>query len=64
MTDTFTDLHERASQEESFNYLYDIITSRENILLAYRQSNPIKGQRHQVQMEKPSMTLKSYQKMN
>ncbi|MGD7046568.1 reverse transcriptase domain-containing protein, partial [Jeotgalibacillus proteolyticus] len=34
MTETFTDLHERASQKESFNHLYDIITSRENILLA------------------------------
>ena len=43
MTDTFTDLHERARQEESFNHLYDIITSRENILLAYRTVKSNKG---------------------
>ncbi|MGD7046576.1 reverse transcriptase domain-containing protein, partial [Jeotgalibacillus proteolyticus] len=43
MTETFTDLHERASQKESFNHLYDIITSRENILLAYRTIKTNKG---------------------
>ncbi|MNO86188.1 Group II intron-encoded protein LtrA [compost metagenome] len=36
MTDTFTDLYDRASNKESFSRLYDVITSRENILLAYR----------------------------
>ena len=36
MTDTFTDLYDRASKRESFSQLYDVITSRENILLAYR----------------------------
>ncbi|KIL42563.1 group II intron reverse transcriptase/maturase [Jeotgalibacillus campisalis] len=43
MTETFTDLYERASQKESFNQLYDIITSRENILLAYRAIKTNKG---------------------
>lgn len=36
MTETFTDLHQRAKNKESFHMLYDIITSRKNILLAYR----------------------------
>ncbi|WP_404815081.1 group II intron reverse transcriptase/maturase [Psychrobacillus glaciei] len=36
MTDTFTDLYQRAKNKESFHLLYDIITSRNNILLAYR----------------------------
>ncbi|MDQ0258117.1 group II intron reverse transcriptase/maturase, partial [Evansella vedderi] len=45
MTETFTDLHEKASQKETFNYLYDIITSRENILLAYRTIKSNKGSR-------------------
>ena len=43
MTDTFTDLHERATNKETFHYLYDIITSRENILLAYRTMKSNKG---------------------
>ena len=43
MTETFTDLHERASNNESFDYLYEIITSRENILLAYRTMKSNKG---------------------
>ena len=37
------DLHERASNNESFDYLYEIITSRENILLAYRTMKSNKG---------------------
>lgn len=36
MTDTFTDLYDRASKKEFFSQLYDVITSRENILLTYR----------------------------
>ena len=43
MTKTFTDLHDRACHKESFNHLYDIITSRENILLAYRTFKSNKG---------------------
>ena len=43
MTDTFTDLHERAKDKEMFHYLYDIITSRNNILLAYRIIKSNKG---------------------
>ena len=43
MTDTFTDLHERAKNKESFHLLYDIITSRNNILLAYRTIKSNKG---------------------
>ncbi|WP_408010022.1 group II intron reverse transcriptase/maturase [Pseudalkalibacillus sp. A8] len=43
MTETFTDLHERANNNESFYYLYEIITSRENILLAYRTIKSNKG---------------------
>ncbi|MCQ6281987.1 group II intron reverse transcriptase/maturase [Bacillus sp. EB600] len=45
MTETFTDLYDRASKQESFIYLYDIITSRENILLAYRTIKSNKGSR-------------------
>ncbi|WP_230130794.1 group II intron reverse transcriptase/maturase [Bacillus sp. CECT 9360] len=43
MTDTFTDLHQRAKDKEKFHYLYDIITSRNNILLAYRTIKSNKG---------------------
>jgi len=45
MTETFTVLYEKASQKESFNHLYDIITSRKNILLAYRTIKTNKGSR-------------------
>ncbi|MGE7625533.1 group II intron reverse transcriptase/maturase [Viridibacillus sp. NPDC096237] len=43
MTDTFTDLHQRAKNKESFHLLYDIVTSRNNILLAYRTIKSNKG---------------------
>lgn len=43
MTETFTDLHERARHKESFHNLYDIITSRENILLAFRTIKSNRG---------------------
>lgn len=43
MTEIFTDLHDRANNQESFKYLYDIITSRENILLSYRTMKSNKG---------------------
>jgi RNA-directed DNA polymerase len=43
MTDTFTNLHQRAKNKEKFHYLYDIITSRNNILLAYRTIKSNKG---------------------
>ena len=43
MTQTFTDLYDKATEKESFKYLYDIITSRENILLAYRTIKTNKG---------------------
>lgn len=43
MTDAFTDLYERSKQGENFNRLYDLITSRENILLAYRTIKSNKG---------------------
>jgi RNA-directed DNA polymerase len=43
MTEPFTDLYERASQQESFSHLYDLITSRENIWLAYRIMKSNKG---------------------
>lgn len=43
MTNTFTDLHQRAKNKEKFHYLYDIITSRNNILLAYRTIKSNKG---------------------
>ncbi len=36
LTDTFTKLHEDAKNECIFKNLYDLIVSRENILLAYR----------------------------
>lgn len=43
MTDTFTRLHEEAKQGKVFDRLYDIITSRENILLAFRTIKSNKG---------------------
>jgi retron-type reverse transcriptase len=43
MTDTFSDLYEKSSRQESFLHLYDIITSRKNILLAYRTIKSNKG---------------------
>ncbi|WP_175631833.1 group II intron reverse transcriptase/maturase [Virgibacillus siamensis] len=43
MTETFTDLHKRASNNHSFNHLYEMITSRENIILAYRMVKSNKG---------------------
>jgi RNA-directed DNA polymerase len=43
MTEPFTDLYERAIKKESFTHLYDLITSRENILLAYRTMKSNKG---------------------
>jgi len=43
MTDIFTDLYDRAKNRESFSRLYDVITSRENILLAYRTMKSNKG---------------------
>lgn len=43
MTDTFTDLYDRAAKQETFSNLYDTIASRENILLAYRTMKSNKG---------------------
>jgi RNA-directed DNA polymerase len=43
MTEPFTDLYERAARKESFSQLYEMITSRENILLAYRTMKSNKG---------------------
>ncbi|OMD34737.1 group II intron reverse transcriptase/maturase [Paenibacillus borealis] len=45
MTDTFTALYDSASKKEVFPQLYDIITSRKNILLAYRMMKSNKGSR-------------------
>ncbi|MBB6447997.1 group II intron reverse transcriptase/maturase [Bacillus benzoevorans] len=36
LTNVFTDLHEKAKEGTVFKNLYDLIVSRENILLAYR----------------------------
>lgn len=43
MTETFTDLFEKASNKDTFSHLYEIITSRENILLAFRTIKSNKG---------------------
>ncbi len=43
MTETFTELHEKASQGHVFSHLYDTIISRENILLAFRMIKSNKG---------------------
>ncbi|WP_310141807.1 group II intron reverse transcriptase/maturase [Paenibacillus amylolyticus] len=43
LTDIFTDLHERAKQNGTFTRLYELIISRENILLAYRTIKSNKG---------------------
>jgi RNA-directed DNA polymerase len=43
MTESFTDLYARAANKETFSHLYEIVTSRENILLAYRTMKSNKG---------------------
>jgi RNA-directed DNA polymerase len=43
MTERFTDLYDRSAKQEAFLSLYDVITSRENILLAYRSMKSNKG---------------------
>ncbi|MFT9600284.1 group II intron reverse transcriptase/maturase [Mesobacillus sp.] len=43
MTSTFEELYDKSKNGENFNRLYDIITSRENILLAYRTIKSNKG---------------------
>ncbi|MDQ8738679.1 group II intron reverse transcriptase/maturase [Paenibacillus sp. LHD-38] len=43
MTESFTDLYARAANKETFSHLYGIVTSRENILLAYRTMKSNKG---------------------
>ena len=43
LTDTFSDLYERANNKENFHKLYDVIISRENILLAFRTIKANKG---------------------
>lgn len=43
MTDIFTNLYERSTNNETFNRLYDLIIKRENILLAYRTIKSNKG---------------------
>lgn len=45
MTETFTDLYDKSRKQQSFPHLYDVITSRENILLAYRTIKSNKGSR-------------------
>ncbi|UOR12840.1 group II intron reverse transcriptase/maturase [Halobacillus amylolyticus] len=43
MTETFTELYEKASRVQVFSHLYDTIISRENILLAFRMIKTNKG---------------------
>ncbi|MDQ0888096.1 retron-type reverse transcriptase/alpha-tubulin suppressor-like RCC1 family protein [Paenibacillus sp. V4I9] len=43
MTESFTELYARAANKETFSHLYEIVTSRENILLAYRTMKSNKG---------------------
>lgn len=43
MTESFTDLYERSANKETFSHIYEIVTSRENILLAYRTMKSNKG---------------------
>lgn len=43
MTEPFIDLYERATKQETFSHLYDVVTSRENILLAYRTMKSNRG---------------------
>lgn len=43
MTETFTDLYDKSRKQHDFSRLYNMITSRENILLAYRTIKSNKG---------------------
>lgn len=43
MTEIFTDLYEKSLRHQTFSHLFDVIISRENILLAYRTIKSNKG---------------------
>ena len=43
MQETFDNLYKESKEGKTFNSLYEIITSRENILLAYRTIKSNKG---------------------
>ncbi len=43
MTEKFTNLYDKSLNHQAFSHLYDVITSRENILLAYRTIKSNKG---------------------
>lgn len=43
MTETYTDLYEKAKDGKSFSFLFNIVTSRENILLAFRTIKSNRG---------------------
>lgn len=45
MTNTFTELYENARKKICFHNLYDLITTKQNILLAYRTIKSNKGSR-------------------
>ncbi|MUV38385.1 hypothetical protein JNUCC1_02223 [Lentibacillus sp. JNUCC-1] len=51
MTETFTDLYDKSLNQQAFSHLYDVIISRENILLAYRTIKSNKGLRHLERIE-------------
>ncbi|QQK77092.1 group II intron reverse transcriptase/maturase [Salicibibacter cibarius] len=60
MTETFTDLYEKSIECQSFSRLYDVITSRENILLAYRTIKSNKGSKTSGTDGKTIADLKSW----
>jgi|GEM_PF-6541526 len=54
MTESFTDLYEKASKREAFSHLYDLITSIENIRLAYRTMKSNKGSNTPASINSPN----------
>ncbi len=64
MTETFTDLHKRAKNKETFHCLYDIITSRNNILLAYRIIKSNKGSKTPGTDGKTILDIEKYTENN
>ncbi|QQK79909.1 group II intron reverse transcriptase/maturase [Salicibibacter cibi] len=60
MTETFTDLYEKSIERQSFSRLYDVITARENILLAYRTIKSNKGSKTSGTDGKTIADLKSW----
>lgn len=57
MQSTFDELYQKSQNGEVFENLMDLILSRDNILLAYRNIKANKGATRQAQTKRTSQTL-------